>query len=115
MGRLLRKKTVRKKKPEADASSGIRPGDPAVSPAAPEPRKIPLPRKNPAVSGTPALPEKILLFLREVRAEYRKVTWPSRKQTLGSTIVVIVVVMIISAFLGMMDLGLSGLIRMVLQ
>ncbi len=115
MGRLLRKKTVKKKKTEADAVSGIRTGENTAAPAPPDPQKNTLSRKPPAVPGRNTLVEKALQFLREVRAEYRKVTWPSRKQTLGSTIVVIVVVMIISAFLGMMDMGLSGLIRMVLQ
>jgi preprotein translocase subunit SecE len=47
--------------------------------------------------------------------ELKKVTWPSRKQTVGSTIVVIVLVMLISLFLGVVDLGISSLIRMVLQ
>jgi preprotein translocase subunit SecE len=35
-----------------------------------------------------------------VKIELKKVTWPTRKQTLGSTAVVIVLVMIISVFLG---------------
>ena len=54
-------------------------------------------------------------FLREVRVELRKVTWPSRKQTIGSTVVVIVLVLIISAFLGVVDFGLSSLVQVVLQ
>ncbi|MCP4628419.1 MAG: preprotein translocase subunit SecE [bacterium] len=54
-------------------------------------------------------------FLREVRVELRKVTWPSRKQTVGSTVVVIVLVLIISAFLGVVDFGLSSLVQVVLQ
>ena len=40
-------------------------------------------------------------FLREVWIELKKVTWPSRKQTMGSTLVMIILVMIISLFLGM--------------
>ena len=54
-------------------------------------------------------------FLREVRVELRKVTWPSRKQTIGSTVVVIILVLIISAFLGLVDVGLQGLINVVIQ
>jgi preprotein translocase subunit SecE len=54
-------------------------------------------------------------FLREVKIELKKVTWPSRKQTLGSTAVVIALVMLISFFLGLVDMGLSNLIRIVLQ
>lgn len=59
--------------------------------------------------------DKGMRFLREVKVELKKVTWPSRKQTLGSTVVVIIVVMIISLFLGIVDAGLSSLIRTVLQ
>jgi len=54
-------------------------------------------------------------FLREVKVELKKVTWPSRKQTIGSTAVVIALVMIISLFLGIVDFGISSLIRIVLQ
>jgi len=54
-------------------------------------------------------------FLREVKVELKKVTWPSRKQTIGSTAVVIVLVLVISLFLGVVDVGLSSLIRVVLQ
>lgn len=54
-------------------------------------------------------------FLREVKVELKKVTWPSRKQTIGSTVVVIVLVTVVSLFLGMVDFGLNNLIRVVLQ
>ncbi len=54
-------------------------------------------------------------FLREVKVELKKVAWPSRKQTIGSTAVVIALVMIISLFLGVVDFGISSLIRIVLQ
>jgi preprotein translocase subunit SecE len=54
-------------------------------------------------------------FLREVKVELKKVTWPSRKQTIGSTAVVIVIVLIISLFLGLVDIGLSSFIRVILQ
>lgn len=59
--------------------------------------------------------DKSLQFLREVKVELKKVVWPSRKQTIGSTVVVLILVMIISVFLGMVDIGLSSLIRVVLK
>lgn len=59
--------------------------------------------------------DKGLQFLREVKVELKKVVWPSRKQTIGSTVVVLILVMIISVFLGMVDIGLSSLIRVVLK
>jgi preprotein translocase subunit SecE len=54
-------------------------------------------------------------FLREVKIELKKVTWPSRKQTIGSTVVVIALVLLISLFLGFVDIGLSSLMRAVFQ
>ena len=59
--------------------------------------------------------DKGLQFLREVKVELKKVVWPSRKQTIGSTVVVLILVMIISVFLGIVDIGLSSLIRVVLK
>jgi preprotein translocase subunit SecE len=63
----------------------------------------------------PAFLAKSTQFLREVKIELKKVTWPSRKETLASTAVVIIIVIIISAFLGIVDMGLSSLIRFVLR
>jgi preprotein translocase subunit SecE len=54
-------------------------------------------------------------FFREVKVELKKVAWPSRKQTVGSTVVVLILVFIISAFLGVVDMGLSSLVRLVLN
>lgn len=59
--------------------------------------------------------QKSLQFLREVKVELKKVTWPTRKQTIGSTLVVIILVMIISFFLGIVDIGLSSLIGVVIK
>ena len=56
-----------------------------------------------------------LQFLREVKIELKKVTWPSRKQTMSSTVVMIILVIIIAFFLGVVDIGLSGLVRLVLK
>ncbi len=54
-------------------------------------------------------------FLREVKVELKKVTWPTRKQTVGSTVVMIILVIIISFFLGAVDIGLSSIIKVFLQ
>jgi len=53
-------------------------------------------------------------FLKEARGELRKVTWPAPKDTMASTSVVIVLVLVVSLFLGMVDLGLTRIIRLVL-
>jgi len=54
-------------------------------------------------------------FLREVRTELKKVTWPSRKDTLSGTVVVLVAVIIIAVFLGIVDSGLSSLVKQLLK
>ena len=58
--------------------------------------------------------EKVSQFLKGARAELKKVTWPTPKQTLASTSVVIVVVIIVSTFLGIVDFGLTKTIKLVL-
>jgi preprotein translocase subunit SecE len=57
---------------------------------------------------------KLNEFLGNVRAELQKVTWPSKKDTYGSTMVVIVVVMFCAVYLGVIDMILSRLIQVVL-
>jgi preprotein translocase subunit SecE len=59
--------------------------------------------------------DKGLQFLREVKVELKKVVWPTRKQTIGSTVVVLILTIIIAIFLGIIDMGLSGLVRIVLK
>ena len=54
-------------------------------------------------------------FLRDVRSEVKKVTWPTRKETLASTSVVIIAVVIIAIYLGLVDLGFSKLVGSIIK
>ena len=54
-------------------------------------------------------------FLREVRIELRKVTWPTRKETMASTSIVVILVFIVSVFLAMVDLGLTKFISLLIR
>ena len=58
--------------------------------------------------------EKIKQFLAGSKVELKKVTWPTPKQTLASTSVVIIVVVIVSVFLGIVDFGLTKVVKLVL-
>ena len=49
-------------------------------------------------------------FLTDVRVELKKVTWPTRQDTISSTGVVLVVVFIISFYLGFIDILLSKMV-----
>ncbi len=59
--------------------------------------------------------EEAKQFLREVKTELKKVTWPSRRDALAGTGVVLVAVFIIALFLGIVDSGLSSLVRELLK
>ncbi|WDP89687.1 MAG: preprotein translocase subunit SecE [Desulfobacter sp.] len=65
-------------------------------------------------AGSGNLFTKAAEFLREVKVELKKVTWPTRKQTTGTTIVVILFVFVVAAFLGLFDFSLSRLVQVVL-
>jgi len=54
-------------------------------------------------------------FLGEFRTEMRKVTWPGRKETAASTVVVIVTVLLIVGFLGLVDYALGRIVYSVLN
>jgi preprotein translocase subunit SecE len=58
--------------------------------------------------------EKVKQFLKEAKIELKKVVWPTRKDTIASTTVVIILVIIIAVFLGLVDFGLSKIIRVFL-
>jgi preprotein translocase subunit SecE len=53
-------------------------------------------------------------FLANVKAELKKVTWPTRKDTYASSLVVIILVLVSAVFLGGVDFILSRLVRMLL-
>ena len=59
--------------------------------------------------------QKVSQFLKEVRFELKRVTWPSRKETVAGTMVVLIIVFIAASFLGIVDIGLSKLMRLVLS
>ncbi len=50
---------------------------------------------------------KIKTFILEVKTELTKVSWSTRQELMGSTVVVIVITSIMAAFIGIIDLVLS--------
>lgn len=54
-------------------------------------------------------------FLGEVKAELKKCTWPTRQELLGSTMVVVISVLILGIFVGLSDSTLMGILRAVLR
>ena len=58
---------------------------------------------------------RVQQFFREVAAEFRRVTWPSRTEVTNSTVVVLVVVVVLAFYLGAVDVGLSRIVERVLR
>ena len=59
--------------------------------------------------------ERAVRYLKEVRAELRKVTWPQRKEVIGSTVVVIAATFVVSFFLGAVDLVLAKMLVLIIR
>ena len=121
--KAIEKKTDSAKKAESLTSEKKGLGDPSSARAsdvsASVRKKSPSPRK-PAIKPKSGMVKKETIFhrsmqfLREVQLELKKVVWPSRKQTINSTVVVIIFSMICSFFLGFVDICLSFMLKLIL-
>lgn len=58
---------------------------------------------------------KIVTFVKEAKQELGKVTWPSRDELFGSTMVVIVMTFILAAYIGSIDFILSIVMRILIR
>ena len=50
-------------------------------------------------------------FFRDARTELRKVKWPTRKELIASTTMVVILVLIVALYLGLVDFGLINIIN----
>jgi preprotein translocase subunit SecE len=71
--------------------------------------------RAPSRSGAKGEKRGIAKFMRDVRVEMGKVTWPTRQDLLQSTIVVLVAVAIAAAFTAVCDLAFSQFVEQVLN
>ncbi len=115
MSRILKKKPAleRKKKKQEDQEAGNTQQQTTPLRAA-EPPSPPKPKSESKISDKTGKIHEAVEFLREVKIELNKVTWPTRKQTTGTTLVVILFVFVIASFLGVFDYSLSKLVQIVL-
>ena len=54
-------------------------------------------------------------FFDQSKVEMKKVTWPSRKETITTSVAVLVLAVVMAVFLGLVDLGLSKAIQAILS
>lgn len=54
-------------------------------------------------------------FVREVRAELKKVSWPTRRELVAYTGVVFVSVVVVAALIWIIDTSFTGLLRAIIK
>ena len=125
----MKKQTPKaKKKKTSKRKSAVARGKQASPPASSAVAKEPTPEKT--TTSAPRRPaerkgtesrsplsylQKIGQFLREARMELKKVKWPTRKELLASTAVVIVLTLIVAFFLGLVDFGLIKIMKTIIR
>ncbi|MDD5136936.1 MAG: preprotein translocase subunit SecE [Candidatus Omnitrophica bacterium] len=57
---------------------------------------------------------KVVGFFNDIKLEMGKVAWPTKDELIGSTIVVIVSLAILSLFIGICDLVLSKIVNVIM-
>jgi preprotein translocase subunit SecE len=93
------------------------------SPTAQKSRKratppVAAPAPGPVAASSVAAPKQPFnpaKFWREVRAEARKITWTSRKETWITSVMVFIMVLVTSIFFFLTDLGLSAAVNQILK
>jgi len=61
-------------------------------------------------SGVMGWVDKAKSFLLEVRVEFDKITWPSRKEAIALTTAVLAITFFFTAYLGIVDISLTKLV-----
>ncbi len=59
--------------------------------------------------------EQLREFFEESKVELKKVTWPTRKETIATCGAVLILVLVMSVFLGIVDMGVSSLVKFILS
>ncbi len=68
-----------------------------------------------AASSVKGKVEEFKEFFELSKVEIKKVTWPTRKETIATSMAVLVLVVVMTLFLGIVDLGLSKLMQFILS
>lgn len=66
------------------------------------------------VVRTTPLGQQGFAFARESAAEARKVVWPTRKETIQTTAIVLILVVIVAAFLALVDYGFLQMVKVLM-
>jgi len=59
--------------------------------------------------------EKLRTFLLEVNQEIRKVTWPGKRELAGATVIVLLATIMMALILGLFDLVIAQVLKLVIR
>ncbi len=107
----MTKKKVRKLKTSQQSPSKGQPVKAATVEAGSKPAAA---KQEQAVAPLSRL-QAIKQYLREVRAEFDKITWPNKKETVSMTIAVLAISVFFSTYLGLVDMSLSKLVGLIMR
>ena len=74
----------------------------------------PLQEKGPVAKATAKKENVIVKYLKETRAELKKVNWPSRQEATNLTLIIIVVTAFMALLLGFIDYIFAKLFELIL-
>ncbi len=60
-------------------------------------------------------PNKVAKWFKELKIEFKKVVWPSKKTVINNTSVVLAVVVASAILVGLLDTGFLGLLRLIYE
>ncbi|MBE6853320.1 MAG: preprotein translocase subunit SecE [Ruminococcus sp.] len=60
-------------------------------------------------------PNKVAKYFKDLKSEFKKVVWPTKKQVINNTMVVLVTILLIGVFVGLFDTLAGWLLKLVLN
>lgn len=60
-------------------------------------------------------PNPIVKYFKDLKIEFKKVVWPSKKKVLNNTMVVLVTMALSGIFIWLFDMGATALLNLMLQ
>jgi preprotein translocase subunit SecE len=76
---------------------------------------LPLQEKGPVAKATAKKENVVIKYLKETRAELKKVNWPSRQEATNLTLIVIAATAFMAVLLGTIDTIFDRLFRLILR
>lgn len=60
-------------------------------------------------------PNKVAKYFKDLKSEFKKVVWPTKKQVVNNTTVVMITILLLGIFIGLFDLFAGWLLKFVLN